>query len=246
MQFFEQSINNYSGLSSETKPTTAAGNKVPNGSRWREVDTAKMYHYNLADDTWYQDTPVIDQSTHALTTITYAHHEIHSGGSYTTHFDNTTANTDDHRTAIGLQVAATTKWPHMIITISASSPAEFFIYEAPTINLAAGTEKTLFNRNRNTTNTSGVFNLANPQVAGSVTTYIEAQLAAASFSGGTVIEHVMLAGGGGPKAVGGLARGSEEWILDQGAKYLFVMQNIGANVNLHEIHLDFYEHTNKA
>jgi len=42
MDFFEQAINNYSGLSSETKPTIAAGNRVPNGSRWREVDTDKL------------------------------------------------------------------------------------------------------------------------------------------------------------------------------------------------------------
>ncbi len=51
--FFEQAINNYSGLSSETKPTIATGNNVPNGSRWREVDTEKVYFYNLADDAWY-------------------------------------------------------------------------------------------------------------------------------------------------------------------------------------------------
>ena len=41
----ETVIKNYSGISSETKPTIAAGNSVPNGSRWREVDTAKTYHY---------------------------------------------------------------------------------------------------------------------------------------------------------------------------------------------------------
>jgi len=51
--FFEQSINNYSGLSSETKPTIAAGNNVPNGSRWREVDTKNVYFFNLSDDKWY-------------------------------------------------------------------------------------------------------------------------------------------------------------------------------------------------
>ena len=52
--FFEQSINNYSGLSIETKPTIAAGNNVPNGSRWREVDTNKVYFFNSSDDTWYE------------------------------------------------------------------------------------------------------------------------------------------------------------------------------------------------
>lgn len=53
MDFLEASINTYSGLSSETKPTAGAGNNVPNGSRWREVDTEDIYFYNKSDDTWY-------------------------------------------------------------------------------------------------------------------------------------------------------------------------------------------------
>jgi hypothetical protein len=56
MPIYEESvIKNYSGLSSETKPTIAAGTAVPNGSRWREVDTGLAYHFNLADDAWYLD-----------------------------------------------------------------------------------------------------------------------------------------------------------------------------------------------
>jgi hypothetical protein len=52
--FFETTIKTYSGLSSETKPTIAVGVDVPNGSRWREVDTKKTFIYNLSDDTWYE------------------------------------------------------------------------------------------------------------------------------------------------------------------------------------------------
>ena len=50
---FETVVKNYSGLSTETKPTIAAGNAVPNGSRWREVDTGLTYHFNLGDDAWH-------------------------------------------------------------------------------------------------------------------------------------------------------------------------------------------------
>ena len=50
---FETVVKNYSGLSTETKPTIAAGNNVPNGSRWREVDTGVISHFNTADDAWY-------------------------------------------------------------------------------------------------------------------------------------------------------------------------------------------------
>jgi hypothetical protein len=65
--FHETTIHNFSGLSSETKPTFAAGNTVPNGSRWREVDTNSIYFYNLSNDTWYSmesliagHAPVVD------------------------------------------------------------------------------------------------------------------------------------------------------------------------------------------
>jgi len=57
--FFEIVIKNFSGLSSETKPTIAAGNAVPNGSRWREVDTEKTYYFNLADDAWYEKSDFV-------------------------------------------------------------------------------------------------------------------------------------------------------------------------------------------
>ena len=60
MDFFEQSIKTYSGLSSETKPTIAALNEVPNGSRFREVDTRKTYFFNLSDDTWYESQGIGD------------------------------------------------------------------------------------------------------------------------------------------------------------------------------------------
>ena len=112
--YFEETIRFFSGLSSETKPTTAGGTTVPNGSRWREVDTGDVFFYNKSDDTWYQQAPEVDASTHALNVVEYEHHEIHSGSAYSVYYDNTTANTDDHRSAIGLQTPNTTKWAHMV------------------------------------------------------------------------------------------------------------------------------------
>ena len=187
----------------------------------------------------------IDGATNTLQTISYEHHEIHSGSSYAAHFDNTTTSDDDHRTAIGMVMSATAKWVHLVIEVTASSPAEFFVYEAPTIDNDAGTQATIYNRNRNSGNTSLVTDISASPTANKFETYTEAQIAAANFSGGTVIDHTILAGGEGPKAVGGSGRGSQEWILDQGAKYVFVMQNLGASANQHEIHLDWYEHTDK-
>ena len=53
---FETVVKNFSGLSSEIKPTIAAGNSIPNGSRWRELTEGKptkIFIFNKADDSWY-------------------------------------------------------------------------------------------------------------------------------------------------------------------------------------------------
>jgi len=186
----------------------------------------------------------VDSSTHSLQTISYSHHEVHGGSSYHASFHNLTANTDDHRTAIGLVTSATTKWMHMTVSASAAAAAELFILEAPTINNDAGTQKAVYNRNRNSANTSLVTDVSASPTAGTVETYVEAELA--TLVGGTEIEQFNLVAGTGAKTIGGDARGTEEWILDQGVLYLFIVQNVGASANLHEIHLNWYEHTDKS
>ena len=184
-----------------------------------------------------------DASTHSLQTIDYAHHEIHSGSSYHASFHNVTANTDDHRSAIGIVTSNTTKWMHLTISASAASAAEFFLLEAPIIDNDAGTQKAVYNRNRNSVKTSLVTDISASPTAATVETYVEAELA--TLAGGTELEQFNLVAGSGAKAVGGDARGNEEWILDQGVNYLFIVQNVGASANLHEIHLNWYEHTDK-
>lgn len=174
---------------------------------------------------------------------TYAHAEIHQGNSFSAHYVITTASTDDHRTAIGFKTPNTAKWGHLIITIATTDPAEFFLDEAPTIDDDAGTQKAILNRNRNSVKVSGMLSLESPGVANKVTTYTEAQIAAANYSAGTILTNPQLAAGANPFAVGGTQRGNQEWLLDQNVKYLFMLQNVGANANTHSIQLDWYEHT---
>ena len=195
--------------------------------------------------TW-RDQVTIDRATNASTMIEYEHHEIHAGSSFTAHYSRTTTSDDNHRTAIGFTAPNTKKWLHIVVEITASSPAEFFLLESPTIANDQGTQATVYNRNRNKTTTSTIVDLATTPTANKFTTFTEAQIAGASFSGGTELDYILLAGGEGPKAVGGAGRGSQEWVLDQSKKYLFILKNIGANANIHEIHLDWYEHTDKA
>ena len=189
----------------------------------------------------------VDKATDVNIQISYEHHEVHAGSSYTIHYDNTTSSDDDHRTAMAFTTPNTTKWLHAVIKITASSPAEFFLYEAATgLDLDDGSAATIMNRNRNSSNTSAVLSIDDPAVASTVTTYDEGELSDATVATtGTTLTHYVLAGGDGPKAVGGSARGSQEWILKQNTIYLLVLQNIGASANLHEIEVDWYEHTDK-
>lgn len=189
--------------------------------------------------------PRIDPVTHALDSIDHPHKEIHSGSSFVAHIDNTTANTDDHRTFLGFECPDTTKWFHVVVEVGSSHPAEAFLVEDVTIDDDEGNEIVVFDRNRNTANTSTILSLQLTPTVGSVTWMLEAELAAANFAYVTELEHVQIVAGGGPKAIGGEARGEQEWEFKQGLKYGIWIQNIGANANMHEIHLDWYEHTDK-
>lgn len=42
------------GLSTDTKPTKANGDKVPHGSTYIEMNTGKCFMYNANNDTWYE------------------------------------------------------------------------------------------------------------------------------------------------------------------------------------------------
>ena len=58
--FAEHRISNFSGDSTVLKPTTSGGNTVLNGSRWREVDTGKVFYYDLRTDAWYCTSDYIE------------------------------------------------------------------------------------------------------------------------------------------------------------------------------------------
>jgi len=188
----------------------------------------------------------VSATTWAIKFLDYAHHEIHGGSSFKVHYTNTTTSDDDHRSAVAFTTPNTTKWGHLVATISASQPAEFFIIEAPGVtNPQAGTEVDILNRNRNSANASVMVSLEATPTAAKASVYLEAEMVTANFTGGTELDHTVLAGGEGPRSVGGVNRGAQEFVLKQNTTYLFYLQNIGANANIHSIELDWYEHTDK-
>jgi len=202
----------------------------------------KLIHGRWGSGAAEVDAIRIDAASNAFPVLTYEHHKIHDGSSFVAHIDNTTANNDLHRTLIGFETPNTTKWLHMIMRAAVSSPAEIFLVEDVTIDDDEGAQIVALDRNRNTANTSTILSLQATPTVGSLTWMNETQLGGATFSYATVLDHIQLAAGVGPKAVGVAARGDEEWILKQGIKYALFIQNIGAAANLHEIHLGWYEH----
>lgn len=202
--------------------------------------------YGKTGDSTYQ-APRLDAQTHIMEVITDAHHEIHEGGSFHVGYSETTANSDDDVTAIMFKTSNTTKWCHLTATFNCSTAAEAICLEAPTLADAGdGTDKLILNRDRNSAATSTVQSLEDTPTVGSVTTMNETEWTNVGVSSGTELEHEYLAGGTGPKTVGGVSRGTQEWVLKQNTIYVFYLQNTGASANAHSVSLDWYEHTNKT
>jgi hypothetical protein len=188
----------------------------------------------------------IDETTHTLQTIEYEHHEVHHGKSFTLHWSNTTSNDDDHRSMIVFYTPNTAGWLHLVANIGASASAEYFLVEGPTIDKSEGNQRYAIGRNRNSPNTSGILSLETVPVVGQYTCMVESEIDGANYSGGFEIEHFVMASGVGPNVAGGQARGQSEWILRPNTIYTFCIQNIGANINVHEFNLNWYEHTDKG
>jgi hypothetical protein len=189
----------------------------------------------------------IDLSTTAAVQIDYPHHEIHDGNSFHAEYSVTTAASDDDVTAILFKTPNTTKWAHMVVTVSASDPAEAIINEGPTLaDSGDGSDLAVYNRDRNSSTTSTMQSLEDTPTVGSLTKANETEWTNIGVSAGTELEHIYLAGGEGPLAVGGVSRGTQEWILKQNTIYAIYLQNTGANANTHYVGLDWYEHTNRG
>jgi len=190
-----------------------------------------------------QPDPLLGAHPLSAVSIDFAHDELHEGSSYSVDYSETTASSDDDRTIIGLTTSNTAKWNHVVITITASGAAEFFIYEAPTFTAGQGTDGAIYNRQRNSSKASTTLNQDAAPERGKVSTYDEAEAVNLNYSGGTLIDYQLMASGTGPKPVGGTSRGVQEWVLKQNTSYLFIVQNVGASANTHVINLSWYEHS---
>ena len=192
--------------------------------------------------------PRLDAITHAQNMISYEHHEIHDGSSFTAQYNITTAATNGHRSGLFIKTPATGPLVHLVVTISSSAASRYSICEAPTIAANVGTHaNVIYNRYRDHTGASGCFDNATSPAVNKYTTLTEAQIAAdGTWATGTVIRSNPMVSGAGPKPAGGSSRDTAEYILKANTKYVFLITNTSADANAHDITLDWYEHTNKT
>jgi len=224
----ETTIKIFSGLSTDTKPTAASGYKIPNGSRFREVNTEITYFYNESDDTWYQFGNRVDRATHATTVIDHAHHEIHSGSHFKRGYGvvDQSLVTDD-TVSVLFVTPDTAKWAHFELTAASTGFARIVLYEGVATS-SDGTPITPQNRNRNSLTASVISTYHTPTVTNYGSTW------ATKFIGGE----------GFKTTIGGEKRGESEIILKQNTKYLILGTALADNISL-QVGGDWYEHEDK-
>lgn len=171
--------------------------------------------------TFEASTP-LDPSTFAAAQIDYAHHEIHEGDAYQGGY------LVDLGNAAALNLLLTTpnsaKRLHCTVEVVSESEVEAGLYEDA--NASGGTAITVFNRNRNSASATGATLTHTPTIT----------------TDGTRIDAWHFGSGRG---VGGSERGVEELLLKQNSKYLLRVTNATATNNQVQVHLHWYEHTDK-
>lgn len=185
----------------------------------------------------FGDVPVYDGISSATNIIDYAHHEIHSGSSFTVHvydvdFDGAEV------ISVSFKTPDTSKWFHCLALVGSSTASTFEIGEGSTVTAGSGSAYTIKNRNRNSTKASSAVDTAGTPVANTAT------LNGTITNIGTVIHGEGL-GGGKNQSGGGGVRDADEYILKQDTVYSFRLTN-GATANgVASMEITWYEHTNR-
>ena len=166
------------------------------------------------------ETETMDDSTHAITTISVPHHKVHEGEMYSVSQNGDLSNGASQDTLI--ITPDSTIWAHLTISIETEAEASYIFYESANIT-DPGASITPVNRNRNSTNTSVLFISYNATVA----------------DPGTPLhrEHW-----GTSKSRGGEERSEQEWVLKQNASYILRVTNETTSENYISTVLIWYEH----
>ncbi len=187
-------IQNYSGLSGDTKPTAG----VAVGSTFWETDSGTNNQYDGSD--WSQIFPQIDNPiTGALVILDIIHHRIHAGEYYTATYAEILAS--GSASILLMETAASAVADiHFLASLDTSAAGTVLFTEAP--GSTVGTVVTVYNNLRESSNTA------------TMTLTRDASVTTA----GTILETGVL-GGGASKKFGGASGSRNEWILNHNTRY---------------------------
>lgn len=161
--------------------------------------------------------------------INYPHHEIHEGDAYTAEVVATGG--DGTKATITFTTPDTAKYMHIIVHARSNVEAHYTLGEGPTIGDGTGTNFTVYNRNRNSSNASGVLGTK-------AVTACQMTEGATVSNFGTILEEIHFGNG----KVGGESRGNDEWILKRNTTYAIECESEAASSD-NMIEIDWYEHT---
>lgn len=172
--------------------------------------------------------------------LDWDHKKIHDKKAFTTHFENEVTNIGE-MTVIAFNSPAVSR-AHLTFTVQASHEADVFIYRDTSIDPDEGTEINAVNRNQcGPIGESLLTSIETVPVAGELTSFNESQAASANISTTSELDHLLLLGGEGPKAVGAGAVDKNEWIFNDGAQIAIVIVAATDDTAKHIIRLDWQE-----
>lgn len=176
-----------------------------------------------------------DDGSGALQSITFAHHKLHDGDAYSV--DDVITLGDGGVREILIITPNTTKWAHMVFSAATALKGQAELFEGAQPGYIAANAIPIYNRNRNSSNTSGLLVCHTPGNNSSSSSSGEAgvEVRLAFQAWGAV-------GLGNNPGHGGGDRGTVEWMLKQDETYL-VRVTSQAATNVCSIHLDWYENT---
>ena len=173
----------------------------------------------------------MDSTTRASKSIDYPHSEIHGSDSYL--LNRAVTKNDGQDEEIRIQTPNTAKWTHFTLSISGTGETTVTIFEDTIKTHVANNALTPGNRNRNSSNLSGL-TICHTPGAGADGTPLP-------FGG---IFGVDAGAGNNRQLAGGESGGRDEIILKQNAAYLIRVLS-GTASNRITISMSWYEHTNR-
>jgi len=192
-----------------------------NGLAYGIKHTENVPHVTIFDEGGIPAS--VDNSTETLQTITYEHHEIHSGS----HFNYCDYSLNESSGAIIefiMTVSNTTTWTHLVFDAYASEGATIELYEGTT-GVTGGTVITPRNNNRNSSTVSTITLVKDP----------------AAITSDGVRAAGFLAGGG---RTAGFASRDNEYVLMQNTSYLVRITSLAVSNDISWC-AEWYEHADK-